>query len=215
MSCHRDPIKAAARTTPAQVATARVKGEARQRNSASVRRISITCGPRNRQPSQQFLDDICTVHAAHPHLGLQADPVRHGRNGKRLHVFGYHVVAAEQKRARTGMLDEVEFGSRAGADRNLRVLPGGVGQRHDVVQHVFVHRHLLHRLPHRDQIMGIHNLIHRRLGRTALEAAAQHRTPPPVRTGSGVRAGSRSGPAAPRVADRCPRTRSGCRWPAR
>ena len=41
------------------------------------------------------LDDIGAVHTAHTHLGFQADPVGHGRNGKRLHVLGYYVVATE------------------------------------------------------------------------------------------------------------------------
>ncbi len=88
---------------------------------------------------------------------------------------GYHVVAAKEKGTRPRVLNQVDLRTRAGADGNLRMLAGGIGQGNDVGEHVVVHGHLLHRFPHRDQIMGVHNLIHGRLGRSPLQAAAQHR----------------------------------------
>jgi hypothetical protein len=42
------------------------------------------------------------------------------------------------------------------------------------VQDVLVHTHLFDRLAHRQQIMSIDNLIDRRLGRSAIQTAAQH-----------------------------------------
>ena len=178
-SCQRDPITAAASATAAQVAIARVNGDgAPTQLDFGADGLSITpvrLGPRNRQPPQQFLHDVGAVHAAHPHLRPQADPVRHGRHGERLDVLGDHVVAAEQQRAGAGELDQVEFGARAGADGDLRMLPGRGGQRHHVAQHVVVHGHLLHRFAHGEQVVRVDDLMHGRLGRAALEAAAQHR----------------------------------------
>ena len=42
ISCQRDPITAVASATPTHVAIARVNGDARQRNTTSVRRTSST-----------------------------------------------------------------------------------------------------------------------------------------------------------------------------
>ena len=54
-------------------------------------------------------------------------------------------------------------------------MPSRGGQRHHIVQNVVVHAHLLDGLAHRQQIMSVHNLIDRRLSRSPIQAAAQHR----------------------------------------
>ena len=69
--------------------------------------------------------------------------MRDRRDSKRLDILGYHEIAAEQQRPGAGELNQIELGARAGADRNLRMVPRRVGQRHHVVQDVVVHRHLL------------------------------------------------------------------------
>ena len=101
--------------------------------------------------------------------------MRDRRNCERLDVFGDNVIPAKQQRSGPGELNQVEFGARAGTHRDLRVVSGSGGQRHHVAQNVFMYGDQLDRLAHRQQVLGVHNLIHRRLGRTALEAPAQHR----------------------------------------
>ena len=81
ISCQRAPITAAAKANPAQVASARVSCDARQRNSTSW--LSITPRPpcaslrsRNRQAPEQFRNYVGTLDLSHPHLGPQRDPMR-------------------------------------------------------------------------------------------------------------------------------------------